>query len=61
MARKVYWLTLITIMRTLSRYIGRYSQQLQGNLTIEQWACVQSVFETIAVCLAAMPPHEIDD
>lgn len=61
MARRVYWLTLVALLKTISRYIGRYSQQLQGNLTPAQWECVEAVFATIATCLAAMPPHDIDD
>jgi len=57
MATKVYWKTLILILRTVQSYITRNQNNLFLNLTTPQYDCVVAVLTAVIACLQALPEN----
>jgi len=57
MASRVYWKTLITVLRTVQRYIQRNQNNLFLNLTTPQYNCVLAVLNAVLECLQALPDN----
>jgi len=57
MPTKVYWKALRLVLGHPQRYIQKWQNQLQANLTTEQYNCVVAVLEAILACLQALPEN----
>lgn len=58
---RVYWKQARLILASTARYIERYDQQLQANLTAEQFACLEDVLTAINSCLQLLPVNTPED
>jgi len=56
MATRTYERQLIYLVRGLSKYIGRWTPQLQQFLTPEELTCVLSLLTALTDCLAVLSP-----
>jgi hypothetical protein len=57
MASKVYWKTLILVLRSTKAYIQRNQNNLFLNLTTPQYDCVVAVLNAVITCLQALPDN----
>ena len=57
MANKVYWKGLTLVLKTVKTYIQKWQNQLQNNLTLEQYNCVVAVLDAVITCLQALPEN----
>jgi len=57
-ANKVYWKALRLVLGKVQRYIAKWQNQLQANLTTPQYECVVAVLEAVITCLQALPTND---
>jgi len=58
MASRVYWKTLILVLRGVQTYIQRNQNNLFLNLTTPQYNCVLAVLNAVIECLQALPTND---
>jgi hypothetical protein len=54
---RVYWITLVVLLKYLRRYITKHQLQLQAHLTAPQYACVVALLNAIVECIAILPTN----
>ena len=59
-ARKVYWKGARLVLGATQRYIQRNQNNLQKNLTTEQYNCIVDVLNAVISCLQLLPQNEPD-
>lgn len=58
MAQKVYWKTLILVLRGVQGYIQRNQNNLHITLNTQQYTCLVAVLDAVIECLQVLPVNE---
>jgi len=57
MASRVYWITLVQVLKVAQSYIQRNQNNLFINLTTEQYNCVLDTLTAIISCIQILPTN----
>jgi len=55
MASRVYWITLVQVLKVAQSYIQRNQNHLFVSLTTEQYNCVLDTLTAIISCIQILP------
>jgi hypothetical protein len=57
MANRVYWITLVTVLKAAQSYIQRNQNHLFISLTTPQYNCVLDTLTAIISCIQILPSN----